>query len=162
MQRFNAAIARYVGGTTNSWACPRHWTRIKREVNGFCECPLPVHSTDISAKIPARFYDMFDRTVSTASGYRPSVRWCSRCRKNADQLFKDEQDYSPPGKVQLLGGYYENAPMRRTYFLCFAYLILLIFTSCIHLPLPAALPTSINYRAVSVDLICFRIYLFFF
>ena len=91
--------------------------------------------------------------------------WCAmvfRCRKNADQLFKDEQDYSPPGKVRLLGGYYKNAPMRGTYFLCFAYLILLIFASSIHLPLPTALPTSINYIAVSVDLICFRIYLFIF
>ena len=29
--------------------------------------------------------------------------------KNADQLFKDEQDCSPPGKVQLLGGYNKNA-----------------------------------------------------
>ena len=162
MRRFNAAIGRYVGGTTNSWACTRHWTRINREANSFCACPLPVHSTDISANIPPRLYETFDRIGSTTSGYRPGVRWCSRCRKNADRLFKDEQDYSPPGKVQLLGGYYENAPMRRTYFLCFAYLILLIFTSCIHLPLPAALPTSINYRAVSVDLICFRIYLFFF
>ena len=52
---------------------------------------------------------MFDRIGRTTSGYRPGVRWCSSCRKNADQLFKDEQDYSPPGKVQLLGGYYKNA-----------------------------------------------------
>ena len=163
MRRFNAAIARYVGGTTNSWACTRHWTRINREANSFCACPLPVHSTDISANIPARLYEMFDRIGSTTSGYRPGVRWCSRCRKNADQLFKDEQDYSPPGKVQLLGGYYKNAPkMRGTYFLCFAYLMLLIFVSSIHLPLHTALPTSVNYIAVSVDLICFRIYLFYF
>ena len=102
---------------------------------------------------------MFDRIGSTTSGYRPGVRWCSRCRKNADRLFKDEQDYSPPGKVQLLGGYYKNAPMRGTYFLCFAYLILLIFALSIHLPLPTALPASINYMAVSADLIFFRIYL---
>ena len=52
---------------------------------------------------------MFDRIGSTTSGYRPGVRWCSSCRKNADQLFKDEQGYSPPRKVQLLGGYYKNA-----------------------------------------------------
>ena len=77
---------------------------------------------------------MFDRTVSTVSGYRPSVRWCSRCRKNADQLFKDEQDYSPPGKVQLLGGYYKNtSKMSGTYFLYFEYLILLILVSFMHL-----------------------------
>ena len=76
MQRFNAAIARYVGGTTNSWACTRHWTRITSEASGFCACPLPVHSTDISAKIPARFYEMFDRSESTASGCHPGVRWC--------------------------------------------------------------------------------------
>ena len=68
-----------------------------------------MHSTDISANIPARLYEMFDRIGRTTSGYRAGVRWCSRSRKIADQLFKDEKDYSPPVKVQLLGGYYKNA-----------------------------------------------------
>ena len=38
----------------------------------------------------------------------------------------------------------------------FAYLILFIFVLFIHLPQHTALPTSSNYIAVSVDLICFR------
>ena len=90
MRRFNAANARNVGGTTNSWACTRHWPRINLEANGFCACPLPVHSTDISANIPARFYEMPDGIGRTTSGYRPGVLWCSSCRKIADQLFKDD------------------------------------------------------------------------
>ena len=47
MPRLNAAIARYVGGTTDAWACTRHWTRVNHEANRFCACPLPVHSDDI-------------------------------------------------------------------------------------------------------------------
>ena len=104
MRRFNAAIARYVGGATDGWACTRHWTRANREANRFCACPLPVqsvHSNDISVKIPVRLYEMFDRIGRAMSGYRPGVRWCSRCRRNADRLFKDEEDYCPPEKVRL-------------------------------------------------------------
>jgi len=52
---------------------------------------------------------MFDRIGRTTSGYRPGVRWYSSCWKIADQLFKDGQDYSPPGKVRLLGDYYKDA-----------------------------------------------------
>ena len=81
MWRFSATIARYVGGTTNSWEGTRHWSRINRKANGFCACPLPVHSADISANIPARFYEMFDRIGRKTSGYRPGVRWCSSCRR---------------------------------------------------------------------------------
>ena len=102
MRRLNAAIARYVGGTTDAWACTRHWTRINREANRFCACPLPVHSDDLHRhNIPERFHQMFDRIGHTTSGYRPGVRWCCRCKDTADEVFKGEQDYSPPEQVSL-------------------------------------------------------------
>ena len=100
MRRLNAAIARYVGGTTDAWACTRHWTRVNHEANRFCACPLPVHSDDIhSLPIPERLHQMFDRIGNTVSGYRPGVQWCCRCRNTADEVFKDEEDYSPPEQV---------------------------------------------------------------
>lgn len=101
MRRFNVAIARYLGVTTDGWACSRHWIRLNREANSFCACPLPApeHSHDISTNIPERFYNMFDRIGQNMSGYRRGSRWCSRCRKNADRLFQNELDYRAPEKV---------------------------------------------------------------
>ena len=102
MRRFNDAIARYFGGTTEAWACTRHWTRANREANRFCACPLPVHSNDIHSRtIPERFHQMFDRIGRMMSGYRPGLRWCCRCRNNADEIFKGEKDYLPPEQVSL-------------------------------------------------------------
>ena len=40
IRKLNIAIARYVGGTTDAWACTLHWTRIYRDSNKFCACPL--------------------------------------------------------------------------------------------------------------------------
>ena len=100
IRKLNIAIARYVGGTTDAWACTLHWTRIYRESNKFCACPLPVHSKELHHQnIPERFYKIFDWIGQTVRGYRPGVRWCTSCRKSADELFKNEQDYSPPKKV---------------------------------------------------------------
>ena len=100
MRRFNAAIARYVGGNTDAWACSPHWTRINREANRFCACPLPVHSDDIHAlHIPERFHQMFNRIGHSTNGYCPGVRWCCRRRNTADEVFKSELDYSPPAQV---------------------------------------------------------------
>lgn len=100
MRRFTPGIARFLGGDTNSWACTRHWTRVHREVNSFCACPLPVHSTELSQRhIPVRLYQIFDRIGVTVPGYRAGVRWCNSCSKTADEKFKSERDYSPPEKV---------------------------------------------------------------
>ena len=102
MRRFNAAIARYLGGTTEDWARTRHWTRANREANRFCACPLPVHSNDIhSCTIPGRFHQMFDRIGRVMSGYRPGLPWCCCCRNKADEVFLSEKDYLPPEQVRL-------------------------------------------------------------
>ncbi|XP_044166661.1 uncharacterized protein LOC122950741 [Acropora millepora] len=99
MRRFTPGIARFLCGDTNSWACTRHWTRVHREVNSFCACPLPVHSTELSQRhIPVRLYQIFDRIGVTVPGYRAGVRWCNSCSKTADEKFKSERDYSPPEK----------------------------------------------------------------
>ena len=102
MRRLNAAIARYLGGTTEEWACTLHWNRANREANRFCACPLPVHSSEIHPhNIPERFLQMFDRIGRLMSGYRPGLRWCGRCRNQADEVFKGEKDYLPPEQVSL-------------------------------------------------------------
>ncbi|XP_015767072.1 PREDICTED: uncharacterized protein LOC107345838 isoform X1 [Acropora digitifera] len=99
MKRITPGIARFLCGDTNSWACTRHWTRVHREVNSFCACPLPVHSTELSQRhIPVRLYQIFDRIGVTVPGYRAGVRWCNSCSKTADEKFKSERDYSPPEK----------------------------------------------------------------
>ena len=102
MRCFNGAMARCYGGTTEAWPCTRHWTRANREANRFCACPLPVHSNDIHSRtIPERFHQMFDRIGRMMSSYRPGLRWCCRCRNNADEIFKGEKDYLPPEQVSL-------------------------------------------------------------
>ena len=100
MRRINAAIGRYVGVLRMLGQCKRHWTRVNREANRFCACPLPVHSDDIhSLPILERLHQMFDWIRNIVSGYCPGVRWCCRCRNTADEVFNDERDYSPPEQV---------------------------------------------------------------
>ena len=105
MQRKNekiySGIVRFLSGDTNSWACTRHWTKVHREGNSFCACPLPVHSTELSRRhIPVRPYQIFDCIGVTVPGYRAGVRWCNICSKTADEIFKSERDYSPPEKTR--------------------------------------------------------------
>ena len=91
----------YVGTSTDAWACTRHWTRIKRELNRFCPCPLTHHSNDIPGQnISQRLLEMFDRIGESVPGYRRGIRWCNQCYKNADRLFKNEIDYHPPEQVK--------------------------------------------------------------
>ena len=100
MRRFTPDIARYLGTDTNAWACNMHWKRIKREANGFCACPLPVHCHDLhNQNIPERLIPTFDRIGESIPGYRRGLRWCNRCYHTADQHFKNEPDYQPPKKV---------------------------------------------------------------
>ena len=77
---------------------------INRASNSFCACPLPEHSGELHKQnIPVRFHALFDRVGQSAPGSvsPPGVRWCCKCRKSADKLFKPEQEYSPPVKVTL-------------------------------------------------------------
>ena len=100
--KYEDSMPQWRGGTTEDWACTRHWRRANREANRFCACPLPVHSNDIySCTIPERFHKMFDRIGREMSGYRPGLRWCCRCRNKADEVFKSEKDYLPPEQVSL-------------------------------------------------------------
>ena len=62
MRGFTPDIARYLGTDTNTSACNMHWKRMKREANGFCACPLPVHCKDLhNQNIPERLISIFDR-----------------------------------------------------------------------------------------------------
>ena len=101
LRQLSPGIARYVGTSTDAWACTRHWTRINRELNRFCACPLTHHSNDIHGQnIPQRLLEMFDRIGESVPGYRRGIRWCNQCYKNADRLFKNEIDYHPPEQVK--------------------------------------------------------------
>lgn len=100
IRRFNNDIARYVGTSTDAWACTRHWTRINREANSFCACPLSQHSKDLfSQRIPLRLLGMFDRIGLAIPGYRRGTRWCIKCYKTADSIFQNEVDFKPPNQV---------------------------------------------------------------
>ena len=99
-RRFAPGMVRYVGANADAWAYTRHWTRINRASNSFCACPLPEHSGELHKQnISVRIHALFDRVGRSVPGYRPGVRWCCKCRKSADKLFKPEQEYSPPVKV---------------------------------------------------------------
>ncbi|KAL9965000.1 hypothetical protein ACROYT_G028723 [Oculina patagonica] len=99
IRRFNNDIARYVGTSTDAWACTRHWTRINREANSFCACPLSQHSKDLfSQRIPLRLLGMFDRIGLAIPGYRRGTRWCIKCYKTADSIFQNEVDFKPPNQ----------------------------------------------------------------
>ena len=103
VRKVNTAIARYVGGTTDSWACSLHWTRIYRELNTFCACPLPARSKEFHHQnIPQRMYKIFHLIGKILSCHRPGIRWYTSCRKSADDLFKREQGYSLLKKVLIL------------------------------------------------------------
>ena len=57
LRRFDEAIARFVNGDSNCWACTRHWMRASREANEYCSSPFLEHSTQLSKRsIPKRFY----------------------------------------------------------------------------------------------------------
>jgi len=100
MRRITSDLARYLGTSTDTWACNLHWKRVKREANGFCACPLPVHCKELHTQtIPERLVPVFDRIGESVPGYRRGVRWCNRCYKTADQHFQNEPDYRPPKKV---------------------------------------------------------------
>ena len=87
-------------GFTHTWACNMHWKRMKREANGFCARPLPVHCHDLhNQNIPERLNPVFDRMGESVPGYRCGLRWCKRCYQTADQHFKNEPHYQPPKKV---------------------------------------------------------------
>ena len=100
MRRFTPDMARYLGTSTDTWACNMHWKRVKREANGFCAYPLPVPCKDLhNQNIPERLVPVFDRIGVSIPGYRRGLRWCNRCYQTADQHFKKEADYQPPKKV---------------------------------------------------------------
>ena len=62
MRRFTPNIAQYLGTDTNNWACNMPSKRMKREANGFCVCPLPVHCKDFhNQNIPEWLIAIFDR-----------------------------------------------------------------------------------------------------
>ena len=92
MRGFTPDIARYLGTDTNTSACNMHWKRMKREANGFCACPFPVHCKD---HIPERLIPIFE----SIPGYRRGLRWCNRCYQTADQNFNNLPDYQPPRMV---------------------------------------------------------------
>ena len=72
LRRFDEAIARFVEGNLNCWACTRHWMRASREANEYCLSPLLEHSTELSKrKDPRRFYRLFDRLGANVPTYRP-------------------------------------------------------------------------------------------
>ena len=73
---------------------------MKREANGFCACPLPVHCKDLhNQNIHERLIPIFDRIGESIPGYRRGLRWCNRCYQTADQHFNNLPDYQPPRKV---------------------------------------------------------------
>ena len=100
MRTFTPDTARYLGTDTNTSACNMHWKRMKREANGFCACPLPVHCKDLhNQNIPEGLIPIFDRIGESIPGYRRGLRWCNRCYQTADQNFNNLPDYQPPRMV---------------------------------------------------------------
>lgn len=100
MRKSDTAVAKQratLEGKTDAQAYTLYWTRIDRELNTFCSCPLPVHSKEFHGEsIPQRLYKILHRIGTTASGYRPGTTWCTSFRKYVDDLFKSEQEYIPP------------------------------------------------------------------
>ena len=97
LRRFDQAIARFVNGELNCWACTRHWMRASREANEYCSSPFLEHSTQLSKRsIPKRFYYLFDRLGANTPNYQPGIRWCNKCASIADNALSKESDYIPP------------------------------------------------------------------
>ena len=119
LRKFDEAIARFVGGNVNCWACSRHWVRATREANEHCSSPLSQHSNELSRRnIPRRFYDLFDRIGAYVPNYRPGTRWCNKCATIADTVFSEEQDYIPPAKVCIMFPLVHNLFQLKKYMKC--------------------------------------------
>lgn len=102
LRRFDEAIARFVDGTLNCWACSWHWMRASREANEYCSSPFLEHSTELAKiNIPKRLYHLFDRLGANTPNYRPGIRWCNKCERRADSDLSKETDYIPPAKVSV-------------------------------------------------------------
>ncbi|XP_078371859.1 uncharacterized protein LOC144655479 [Oculina patagonica] len=110
LRQFDEAIARFVDGNLNCWACTRHWARATREANECCASPLLEHSAELSKRnIPRRFYRLFDRLGANVPNYRSGTRWCNKCASIADSVFLNEPDYIPPVKRQAKSSTYSTA-----------------------------------------------------
>lgn len=130
LRRMTPEMVRYIGTSTDAWACSRHWIRIKRELNGFCACPLPKHSEQLhSLNIPERLISMFYRIGEGIPGYRRGSRWCNQCYQTAEQQFKNEPDYRPPKKVFLSSLFSSKILLGKTMFIAIRILINIFLTN---------------------------------
>ena len=97
LRRFDEAIARFVNGDLNCWACTRHWMRASREANEYSSSPFLEQSTQLSKRsISKRFYYIFDRLGANTPNHRRGIRWCNKCATIADNALSKESDYIPP------------------------------------------------------------------
>ena len=102
LKPFDEAIARFVEGNLNCWACTWHiWMRATQEEKEYCSSPLLEHSTELSKrKVPERFYRLFDRVRANVPTYLPRTRWRNKCISMiADGVFCIEPAYVPPVQV---------------------------------------------------------------
>ena len=97
LRRFDDAIARFVNGDLNCWACTRLWMRASREANEYCSSPFLEHSTQLSEKsIPKRFCYLFDRLGANTPNYWQGIHWCNKRFTITGNALSTESDYIPP------------------------------------------------------------------
>ena len=103
MISLNAEMARVANVELENFVCEYHW-HILRATNNACSCPLSSHSGAMSpTPIPARLFEVFDEVGRSMPLYRPGTRWCTSCRRNADEKFSSMSKYKKPSKRQKVG-----------------------------------------------------------
>ena len=98
MIALNAEMARVANVERGNFVCQHHWHQL-RTMNNICSCPLASHSRAMSpTPIPARLFEVFDEVGRSMPSYRPGTRWCTSCRRNADERFSSMAKYQKPSK----------------------------------------------------------------
>jgi len=99
----NAEMARVTNVEGGNFVCERRWHML-RTTNKNCSCPLPSHSRALSpTPIPARLFPVFDEVRKSIPSYRPGTRWCTSCRRNADEKFSSMAKYIKASKRKKVG-----------------------------------------------------------
>ena len=103
MISLDAEMARVANAQRGNFVCEHHWHML-RNTNNICSCPLPSHSRTLSpTPIPLRLFQVFDEVGKSIPSYRPGTRWCTSCRRNADDKFSSMAKYKKASKRKKVG-----------------------------------------------------------
>ena len=105
MISLSTEMARVAEVDRGNLGCAFHWHQL-RTSNNICSCLLPTHSATLSGTpIPERLYRVFDEEGrKNMPSYRPGTKWCTSCRRNADKIFSQKDEYKRPKTRKRVGG----------------------------------------------------------